>query len=218
MRPGAMNWRGPRMPDLPPPEIITAIRQAAGSRARILVAIAGPPGAGKSTVAEALAGALEQAAVLPMDGFHLDNETLTKRGLLHRKGAPETFDTDGLFEVLQQVQQGGAVAVPTFDRTADRVVPEGGMIAADTRIVLVEGNYLLLDAPGWARLHRFWDVTIAIQVELSELERRLTARWLDHGYSPAQAQEKVAGNDLLNAKLVLSRSVPADMIFDQTAA
>ncbi|MEW9920122.1 phosphoribulokinase [Marimonas sp. MJW-29] len=198
-----------------PQDIVTAIARAAEGRERIVVAIAGPPGAGKSTVSEALARALDGAAVLPMDGFHLDNDTLRDMGLLHRKGAPQTFDTKGLHALLQRIRQGGDVPVPTFDRAADAVVPDGAVIPAAARIVLVEGNYLLLDAPGWRDLHPFWDLTVAIEVPRAELEKRLIQRWLDHGLSPEDARRRAEGNDLPNADTVRTGSITPDLVFRQ---
>lgn len=195
--------------------ILRRIAEVAEGRSRVIVAIAGPPAAGKSTVSERLAAALPDAAVLPMDGFHLDNEELEGRGLLHRKGAPQTFDTEGLMALLPRIRAGEAVAVPTFDRAADRVIPAGSHIAAETRIVLVEGNYLLLDAPDWSGMQRFWDLTIAIDVPLATLEQRLVQRWLDHGLPPDAARQRAEGNDLPNARLVLSQSVAPDVVLDQ---
>lgn len=178
---------------------------------RVLVAISGPPGSGKSTIAEALVTAREDAALLPMDGFHLDNSTLRQRDLLHRKGAPETFDTDGLCALLRQVRAGASVPVPTFDRAADCVIPDGGLIRAEDGVVVVEGNYLLLDRPGWQALHPFWDLTIALEVPRDVLEQRLIARWRAHGLSPEAARTRVDANDLPNADMVQTQSITADL-------
>lgn len=195
-------------------QLADEIRTRAGDRARFLVAIAGAPGSGKSTLAERLSERLGAgAAVLPMDGFHLDNATLRARGLFERKGAPETFDAAGLGALLKRVKAGGAVSVPTFDRAADRVVPGGARIAETARIVLVEGNYLLLDAPGWRDLAALFDFKVLISVPEEELERRLVARWRDHGLAPDAARRRARENDLVNARLVHRGSVEPDLIF-----
>lgn len=195
-------------------DLIARLRKIADGGQRVIVAIAGPPGAGKSTITQALSDAMPDAAVLPMDGFHLDNEELVQRGLLHRKGAPFTFDTTALFDLLTIVRAGDAVSVPTFDREADRVVPNGSHIPAEARIVLVEGNYLLLEAPGWRDLAPFWDLTIALHVPSDVLEQRLMHRWRDHGYSEGDAYRKVHENDMMNASTVFNQSRPADVVIN----
>jgi len=189
------------------------IDAATRDRGRIMVAVAGPPGSGKSTVAEALAGAVAAPAqVVPMDGFHLENDVLRARGLLPRKGAPETFDCPGLLALLRRIRQGGAVPYPTFDRVADRTLPEGGRLREETKVVLVEGNYLLLDAPCWREIAQLWDVTIWLEVPHEELEARLTQRWLDHGLSREQAGIRARGNDMVNADRVIAGSLTADHV------
>lgn len=125
--------------------IVQAIRERGQQGNRVLVAIAGPPGSGKSTFAQELAMRLGQdAAVLPMDGFHLDNATLDRMDLFQRKGAPETFDSEGFVRLVRALRTQDSVAYPTFDRQNDRTIPDGGKIHAATRFVLIEGNYLLL--------------------------------------------------------------------------
>lgn len=192
-------------------ELATALDAAAGRTGRIMVAIAGPPGAGKSTVAEALARATAAPAqVVPMDGFHLENDALTARGLLHRKGAADTFDCAGLLALLRRIRQGGAVPYPTFDRAADRTVPDGGLLRAETRVVLVEGNYLLLDAPCWREVAALWDISIWLDVPPEELKARLVRRWLDHGLPPDRAEARARENDMANAKAVIAGSLAAE--------
>lgn len=190
-------------------KLVREIDNAAAGTARLIVAVAGPPGAGKSTLAETLLATLDEAALIAMDGFHLDNEALQTRGLLHRKGAPETFDVKGFTFLIEQVRNGEDVTVPKFDRDRDCVVPDGGRIDAGCRIVIVEGNYLLLDTPGWRDLHQFWDMSVMLDVPEAELERRLVQRWLDHGLSPADATRRAGENDMINARTVRDRSVGA---------
>ncbi len=188
---------------------ISALPKVAGRR--LLVAVAGPPGAGKSTLAEDLAGQIEGAAVVPMDGFHLDNSILQARGLLDRKGAPETFDVPGFSAMLTRLQIEDEVFIPRFDRARDVAVAGAAMVAPSDRILIVEGNYLLLDEAPWDRLAPFWDVTVQISVPLAELERRLIARWRSFGLPDDAAIARAMGNDIPNARRVLARSAQADI-------
>lgn len=188
---------------------------------RTIVALAGPPGAGKSTLSEKLLAALPAgaAALVPMDGFHFDNAVLDAMGLRQRKGAPESFDCAGLAATLRRIRAGeGDVAVPVFDRKADLARAGAAIVAADTRYVLVEGNYLLLDRAPWSGLAPLFDLTIAIDVPIVELERRLIARWTDLGRSEEAARAWVEGNDLPNARLVIENSRRADIVWENGVA
>lgn len=182
---------------------------------RVLVAIAGPPGAGKSTTAEALAAQTEGAVVVPMDGFHLDNAVLAARGLLARKGAPETFDVAGFATMVSRLRGQDEVVIPVFDRSRDIALAGARVIGPEARVLLIEGNYLLLDEAPWCDLASFWDVTIAIDVPIAVLEARLTQRWLDHGLDADAARTRAMGNDIPNARRVVAGSTPADVILRQ---
>lgn len=179
---------------------------------RRIIAIAGPPASGKSTLAEELNQQIPGSCVLPMDGFHKDNAELEALGLLPRKGAPETFDVAGLQSLITAVAAGEAIEFPTFDRSNDRVVPAGGTITADHHTILVEGNYLLLNQAPWAALHQFWDLTVKLEVPYAELEKRLIARWLENGFDHAGATARAQENDLPNARRMQQHSVSADMV------
>ena len=185
---------------------------------RVLAAIAGPPGAGKSTLAEAVTETLrargEAAVLMPMDGFHLDNRLLEPRGLLPRKGAPETFDYAGFATALRRVRDEASVVLPVFDRTREIAIAGAEEIGPDTRIVVVEGNYLCLDEDPWKNLREYWDFTVFLNVPMEELRRRLTDRWIGYGYGPEALRDKLEGNDLPNAARVLRAIGPVDLVVD----
>lgn len=197
--------------------LMDEILKRAADAGRFIVAIAGPPGAGKSTLSQVLADAIaaagENVAVLPMDGFHMDNAVLEEKGLLARKGAPETFDVRAFLSTLAAVRaDDGEVLVPVFDRTRELAIASARAISPQTRIVLVEGNYLLLDEAPWSRLDGVFDYSIFIDPGIEVLERRLLKRWCDHGYDDEAAREKAFGNDIPNARRVVGNRRPVDLV------
>lgn len=201
-------------PDLPALDTIaTAIRARATGEGRLVVAIAGPPAAGKSTVSGALARTLADAVVVPMDGFHYDDAVLAARALSARKGAPETFDFRGFEVLLQRIKTGEPdIAIPVFDRSMELARAGAAIIGAEVRVVLVEGNYLLLDEAPWAALAPLFDFTIFVDVSREELERRLVERWREHGREPEAARRWIDTNDLPNIDRVLAKRRPADLV------
>lgn len=206
--------------------VVRLIDRTAHPLDRIMIAIAGPPGSGKSTLAEAVvdqlnqrAGKPDEAALLPMDGFHLDNELLRQRNLLERKGAPQTFDVEGLLELLITVKSHfGDVRYPTFDRALDHALIDAGLLKTETTIVVVEGNYLLLDAPVWSELRDLFDATVFLSPSRSTLENRLMQRWLSYGFTKDEARQKAHGNDMINAENVLDHSQTADLTLTEAGA
>lgn len=189
---------------------------AAARPGRILVAIAGAPGAGKSTLAEALVDRLgPEAALVPMDGFHLDNAILDVRGRRFAKGSPDTFDVAGFESVLRRLKAGGEVIVPVFDRYIDVSRGSARVVPPEARIIVAEGNYLLLCEAPWDRLQDLWDLTAFIDVPVAELERRLIDRWLHHGLSDAEARRRAYDNDIPNARRVTDGSRAAEMVIRQ---
>ena len=195
--------------------IAAAIFKRAGKAERIVVAIAGPPGAGKSTLSAALHGLLPegQTEVVPMDGFHFDDAVLVPRGLRPRKGAPETFDFAGFETLLKRIRAGEPdIAIPVFDRSMELSRAAAAIVSRHTKFVLVEGNYLLLDEEPWSRLAPLFDFTIFVDVRRAELERRLMQRWREHGRSDEDAREWISSNDMPNIERVLARRRIADMI------
>ena len=182
--------------------------------ARRLIALAGPPASGKSTLAPRLAKALG-AAVVPMDGFHLDDSLLGPRGLLTRKGAPDTFDQRGFARFIADLASGGEIFHPTFDRTREIAIGQSGVIPASCDTVIVEGNYLLLDAPGWRDLAAHWDLSVYLPVEPEVLEQRLIARWLGFGLDPSTARRKALDNDIPNGIRVATALLPPDILYTE---
>lgn len=196
-----------------PGDLAARIKARAQGPGRFLVALAGPPASGKSTLAETLTGLLAPAArVVPMDGFHYDDAVLVARGLRARKGAPETFDALGFLHLIRRLRAEDEVAIPIFDRQMELSRAAADIVGPGDRIVIVEGNYLLLDAEPWRDLAPLFDLTVYADVPEAELIRRLTARWHHHGKSEAEAQDWIASNDLPNARRVIAGSRPAEII------
>jgi pantothenate kinase len=199
-------------------ENLAALMERRAGVARVIMGIAGEPGAGKSTLAEALVtrlnrDAADRAAVLPMDGYHLDDAVLEARGLRARKGAPETFDVAGLAHMLRRLRSNeeAEIAVPIFDRDLEIARAGARIISSGVRHVVVEGNYLLLDLPPWSALRPLFDLTVMVCVPEDELRQRLIARWRSYHLPEAIVMQKVEGNDLPNARLVREHSAPADV-------
>ncbi|MDE0112699.1 MAG: nucleoside/nucleotide kinase family protein [Albidovulum sp.] len=189
---------------------------------RTIVAIAGPPGSGKSTLATRAKEHLNlgnsgRAEILPMDGFHFDDRLLEKMGRLARKGAPDTFDVDGLCCTLRRLSEERlkSVAIPVFDRDLEIARAGARIIEDSTEIVIAEGNYLLCTDAPWAKLHKFFDLTVMIEVPEQELRRRLRNRWVSYGLDSGEVQRHLDDNDLPNGRFVSARSKRADIVYRQ---
>nr|WP_138468576.1 nucleoside/nucleotide kinase family protein [Poseidonocella sp. HB161398] len=188
--------------------------------ARRLIAVAGAPGSGKSRLACFLAEGLNagspgRAEVVPMDGFHYDDAVLEARGLRPRKGAPATFDVAGFDHLLARLRANAEpeIAIPVFDRDLEISRAGARIVGQETEILVVEGNYLLLDLAPWDRLARHFDATVFLEVEAAELERRLLRRWeVRHGIPPEEAARRIRGNDLPNGETVRRHSRAADWV------
>ncbi|MEP0960810.1 MAG: nucleoside/nucleotide kinase family protein [Roseobacter sp.] len=196
-------------------EILNRVLSVPPRFKRRIVALAGPPASGKSTLAERLAEILPAASVVPMDGFHLDNRILSERNLRARKGAPDTFDVAGFYHLLDRLRNEEEVFYPLFDRKRDCAVAGAGRIDKTTQTIVAEGNYLLLDTNEWRRLHSFWDVSLYLDVPETTLRTRLMQRWLDHGFSQQDAETKVDTNDMPNAKMTAQKRINPDMILKE---
>jgi pantothenate kinase len=147
-----------------------------------------------------------------MDGFHYDDLHLVPAGLRPRKGAPETFDVGGLRHMLLRLRANDeeAVAVPVFDRAIEIARAGARLIPRSVRVIVAEGNYLLLDRPPWDALRPLFDVTVMIEVPEDELRRRLRERWEGYGLTEEEIAWKLDGNDLPNGRVVMAESAAAD--------
>ena len=184
---------------------------------RFIIAIAGPPGAGKSTLSEQLVTMLKarsrHSRIISMDGFHLENSTLKRLGLFDKKGSPTTFDVPAFIQVMKRLAAYESdVAIPMFDRKKDITIENASIVSTQDKILIVEGNYLLLNDKQWAELQDIWDETVFINPGMDILEKRLIDRWLSYGMDNESAQNRAFGNDIPNAKNVIENSLPANIL------
>lgn len=194
-------------------ELLDCINQL-NTQQRQIIAIAAPPAAGKSTLAQRLVEAINQkqadsGKVIPMDGFHIDNRVLSERGLLARKGAPETFDAQGFIHLIKRLKLEPEVVIPLFDRERDIAIAGADIVREQHKLLVVEGNYLLLNSAPWSELHELWDLSIWLEVEEAVLEQRLIERWLSYGFNSEEAKAKALLNDLPNARKIINESIKA---------
>ncbi|MBL4810947.1 MAG: sugar transporter [Rhodobacteraceae bacterium] len=182
---------------------------------RILLAIAGAPASGKSTLAEELARRLNRqrchAVTVSMDGFHLDNRVLDACGLKRRKGAPETFDVYGFSHLIRRMHAGEEVIAPSFDRARDIAIAGAQVVPADCPVVIIEGNYLLFDEPVWSDLAQLWDIAAWMDVPMEDIRARLIQRWLSQGLSRTAATRRAELNDIPNAQRIIARALRPDI-------
>ena len=193
------------------------LTERAAQGGRVIAAIAGAPGSGKSTVAEKLVDQLNHvtpgtAAVLPMDGYHYDDLYLVPNGMRPRKGAPDTFDVGGFYHTLKRLRAADEafVAVPVFDRDIEIARAGARMIPRDIPIIVAEGNYLLLGAEPWSRLRPMFDVAVLVDVPEAVLRQRLQDRWVHYKLTPEEIAWKLDGNDLPNGRLIMTQSTGED--------
>lgn len=198
---------------------VVSAADKAGSGRRYLLGIAGPPAAGKSTFAARLCAALNRpvadlAAVAPMDGFHRTTAELRALGELEIKGQPQTFAVNAFTAALRELRNsvpGARFGWPLYDREIHDPVP-GGVVLREHRIVIVEGNYLLLDEPGWRDIRALLDECWYLDAGTASIEQRLYERHRAGGKTPEVARERIAHNDLPNAALVAGTRGRADLV------
>ena len=149
-----------------------------------------------------------------MDGFHLDDAILSSQNLLPRKGSPETFDVMGLKSFLIRLASESEVIVPIFDRSLELSRSSAVTISENKKIIIVEGNYLLLNSHPWNELNNYFDSRVMISCEESVLEKRLIDRWKGFDLTQDQINQKVYENDLPNGVNVIQNSIEADYYLD----
>jgi pantothenate kinase len=205
------------------PALAAVRRQLERSPDRLLVGLVGPPAAGKSTLATALATALSQvervpSVAVPMDGFHLANAELARLGIADRKGAPETFDVRGFVHLLRRLREpdGTVVYAPSFDRQINESIGSAIPVAPHVRVVVVEGNYLLLDAPQWLEVRPLLDLALYLDAPPTVRHDALVRRQQARGLSKLDAQEWAGGSDAANARLIETTRSRADEILTRT--
>lgn len=182
---------------------------------RRLLGLAGAPGAGKSTLALALCAALGPAAArVPMDGFHLANQVLAGLGLADRKGSPPTFDAGGFQALLRRLRAADedVVYAPEFHRDLEEPIAGALPVARDLALVVVEGNYLLLDEGPWCGTADLFDEVWFLRPDEAVRRRRLVLRHESHGRSPDEAEFWVSHNDDPNAEVVAGTAGRADVV------
>jgi pantothenate kinase len=182
---------------------------------RALLGIAGPPGAGKSTLASRLVDAVGPAAAwVPMDGFHLADAALDRLGLRSAKGAPATFDGWGYLALLRRLtaETGHPVYAPDFERTLEQPLAGSIAVGPAVRLVVTEGNYLLLDAEPWTLVRDALTEVWYVEVDEAVRLERLVARHVAFGKAEAAARDWVAAVDEPNARLVAAGRAAADLV------
>lgn len=187
------------------------------SGTRRMVGLVGAPGAGKSTLAQVLASQWPaHIQVVPMDGFHLANVELERLGRKQRKGAPDTFDAFGFVALLKRLRTQAddeVIYAPSYERTLEEGVAGAIAVHAKTPLLVVEGNYLLLDDSPWNQVQALLDETWFVDVPQDLRVGRLTQRHQQFGRSAQDAADWVQHTDEPNARRIEAAKAKADVMF-----
>ena len=186
------------------------------STERVLIGIIGKPGAGKSTLSKFLMAKLpkEFVTVVPMDGYHLSNKVLKDLKRADRKGAPDTFDVAGFISLVKRIrsEQTQNIYYPIFDRAIEESIAAQGVVTSATKVVIVEGNYLLHDDDGWEVCNDLLDESWMVDVDDGKRISRLISRHIAYGKDPEAAKAWAKGTDEVNAKLIERGRTRADFV------
>jgi pantothenate kinase len=196
-------------------ELASRARRLMAGRTRTLLGIVGPPGAGKSTLAEALVDRLGSCAVVVgMDGFHLAQAELDRLGRADRKGAPDTFDPFGYAALLHRLSVNGepVVYAPLFRRDLEEPIANCVPVAQQVTCVITEGNYLLLSEEGWREVREKLDEVWYLNVPPGLRQERLVRRRIDFGIAADEARRWTMGSDERNAETVMATRGRADLV------
>lgn len=188
---------------------------------RKIIAVAGAPASGKSTITEAICGKLNEiksdcASILPMDGFHYDDSLLKARGLYSLKGASQTFDVLGFTHMVKRLaaRDEAEVVTPVFDRAIEIARAGANAISRDVEYIIVEGNYLLVNKYPWLAVQSYFDLTVFVDVPVPVLEKRLRQRWVDHGLDDVGITRKLQEVDLPNGEFIRANSMTPNITFE----
>ena len=186
------------------------------SSERVLIGIIGKPGAGKSTLSKFLMAKLpkEFVTVVPMDGYHLSNKVLKDLKRADRKGAPDTFDVAGFISLVKRIrtEQTQNIYYPIFDRAIEESIAAQGVVTSVTKVVIIEGNYLLHDDGGWEVCNDLLDESWMVDVDDDKRISRLISRHIAYGKDPEAAKAWAKGTDEVNAKLIERGRTRADFV------